>query len=111
MRLRLVVMVLLIAMIGLPACRAGRGITAAPVELTVVTADGEELDGWDAQWDPTPERLGGVMRAGSRMRWSAVAEGDYDVTIMAPGYQDTTITITVVEGRPVEQQVTMHPAG
>ena len=110
--LRAAAIVLALAL-SLTACRVGRvsqGIPAASVELRMVDEDGEPIDqGWDVEWNPKPETMGTALRVRSRMQWSRVPEGDYEVTVTAPGYQPATLNITVVEDQPVAEEVILVP--
>jgi hypothetical protein len=92
-------------------CRQDQDIPSAPVQLTVASADGAEVRSWDAEWEPRPERMGSVLRVRDRLQWSAVAAGSYQVTVTAPGYQTATVDITVIEDRPIGQDVVLTPAG
>ena len=109
--LRTAVIVVTLAL-SLTACRASEGIPAAPVELSMVDEGGEPIEsGWNVEWNPKPETMGDALRVRSRMRWSRVPEGDYEITVTAPGYQSATLNITVVEDQPVAEDVILNPAG
>lgn len=112
--LRTAAFVVILAL-SLTACRVGRvgqGIPAAPVELRMVDDGGEAIErGWNVEWNPKPETMGDALRVRSRMRWSRVPEGAYEITVTAPGYQSATLNITVVEDQPVVEDVILIPAG